>query len=221
MSDKTPFRFQNRFHAGNQLAQTLLAYIKPNALVLALPRGGVPVAFAIAQNLNIPLDLLLVRKLGCPGHEEVALGAIASGGIQVLNPDIAWQISKDTLNAIVEHEKTELRRRECLYRGNRPPLQLSGKQVILVDDGLATGATMRAAIAVAQQGNPSEIMVAIPVAPFQTIEELQPYVAKIICLVTPPFFRSVGEWYEDFSQTSDTEVMALLEQACCTKPDMP
>ncbi|GIW25531.1 phosphoribosyltransferase [Meiothermus sp.] len=210
--------FKDRNQAGELLAERLveLGYDQePHLLVFGLPRGGVPVAFQVARRLRAPLDVWVVRKLGTPGHEELALGAIASGGGRVLNQEIvdSLQISADTIRAVEQQQQAELRRREQLYRGNRPFPDLAGKTVLLVDDGLATGATMKAAIAAARQKNPRRLVVAVPVAPPDTVAEIQTLVDEVVCLETPPFFQAVGLWYEHFPQTSDEEVLALLEAA--------
>lgn len=213
--------FKDREQAGKLLAEQLvsLGYDRqPNLLVFGLPRGGVPVAFQVARRLRAPLDVWVVRKLGTPGHEELAMGAIASGGGRVLNPGVveSLQVSEDTLAAVEEQQLAELQRRERLYRGNRPFPELKGKTVLLVDDGLATGATMKAAIAAAQQKQPARLAVAVPVAPPDTVAEIQALVDEVVCLETPPFFQAVGLWYEHFPQTSDEEVLALLHAASAT-----
>ncbi|GIW29669.1 MAG: phosphoribosyltransferase [Meiothermus sp.] len=210
--------FKDRNQAGALLAERLVALgydRQPNLLVFGLPRGGVPVAFQVARRLGAPLDVWVVRKLGTPGHEELALGAIASGGGRVLNQEIvdSLQVSADTLAAVEQQQWTELQRRERLYRGNRPFPDLKGKTVLLVDDGLATGATMKAAIAAARQHHPGRLVVAVPVAPPDTVAEIQALVDEVVCLETPAFFQAVGLWYEHFPQTSDEEVLALLQAA--------
>jgi putative phosphoribosyl transferase len=210
-----PF-FRDRADAGLRLAALLAAYAgRPNTLVLALPRGGVPVAFEVAQALDVPLDVFLVRKLGVPGHEELAMGAIASGGTCVLNQEIveALHIPARVIDAIALEEQRELERREQMYRGQRAPLDPSGRTAILVDDGLATGATMRAATAALRAHNPARIVVAVPTAAPATCDELLEEVDEIICAITPEPFYAVGVWYEDFSQTTDDEVRALLDAA--------
>jgi putative phosphoribosyl transferase len=209
-------RFQNRIEAGQLLAPLLAQYgDRADVLVLGLPRGGVPVAFEIASALHAPLDIFLVRKLGVPGHEELAMGAIASGDVRVLNQDVVemQQISDASLEQVTRREQQELERREHLYRGDRPVLPIIDQIVILVDDGLATGATMRAAVLAVQQQQPQEIVVAVPVGARQAYEQLSPQVDAIICAVMPERFGSVGAWYEDFPQTSDREVCELLQQA--------
>lgn len=210
--------FKDRNQAGELLAQRLveLGYDhEPHLLVFALPRGGVPVAYPVARRLRAPLDVWVVRKLGTPGHEELAMGAIASGGGRVLNQEIveSLQISADTILAVERQQQAELQRREHLYRGHKPFPDLTGKTVLLVDDGLATGATMKAAIAAAQQQHPKRLVVAVPVAPPDTVAEIQSLVDEVVCLETPAFFQAVGLWYEHFPQTSDEEVLALLQAA--------
>ena len=210
--------FKDRNQAGALLAERLVALgydRQPNLLVFGLPRGGVPVAFQVARRLGAPLEVLVVRKLGTPGHEELALGAIASGGGRVLNQEIvdSLQISAQAIAAVEQQELAELERRERLYRGQRPFPDLSGKTVLLVDDGLATGATMKAAIAAARQKKPARLVVAVPVAPPDTVAEIQALVDEVVCLETPAFFQAVGLWYEHFPQTSDEEVLALLQAA--------
>lgn len=209
-------RFRDRREAGRLLADTLAAYAgRPDVLVLALPRGGVPVASEVARALGVPLDVFLVRKLGVPGQEELALGAVATGGVRVLNRDVveALRIPSYVIDAVTTQEQQELIRRERLYRGNRPPPDVSGRTVILVDDGLATGATMRAAMAALRQQRPARIVVAVPVAAAETCEELRAGVDDIVCALTPERFRSVGSWYDDFSPTTDEEVHAVLADA--------
>ncbi len=209
-------RFRDRIEAGQVLAQRLAAYAhRPDVLVLALPRGGVPVAYEVARRLDVPLDVFLVRKLGLPGHEEFAIGAIASGGIRILNQDAvhAFGITKAELEAITAEEQVELERRERRYRGTRPPPGVTGKTVILVDDGLATGATMRAAVAALRAQRPARIVVAVPTAAPETCAELAEEVDEIVCAMTPEPFYAVGLWYENFEQITDDEVRMLLELA--------
>ncbi|GAO72919.1 acetate kinase [Comamonas sp. E6] len=186
-----------------------------DVLVLALPRGGVPVAYEVASALALRLDLMLVRKLGTPGHKEMAMGAIASGGVRVLNDDLirGLYISPAAIDAVAQQEVLELRRRDLAYRGKRPAPAVTGQRVILVDDGLATGATMRAAIAAVRLQSPAHIAVAVPVAPVETLAMLRPLVDQLICLLTPAPFFSVGQWYRDFAQTTDEEVKTLLSKA--------
>jgi predicted phosphoribosyltransferase len=206
-------RFRDRREAGGLLAAQLSAYAsRPDVLVLALPRGGVPVAAEVARALGAPLDVFVVRKLGVPGHEEFALGAIATGSVRVLNDDVvrALRIPDRVIDAVAAKEQEELARRERLYRGDRPPLDVRGRTVILVDDGLATGATMHAAIKALRQQQPARIVVAVPTASPETCDELKREVDEIICATTPDPFYAVGLWYEDFSQTTDEEVRELL-----------
>ena len=208
--------YRNRSEAGKNLAAQLVHYAdRDDVLVLALPRGGVPVAFEIAQALGAPLDVFLVRKLGVPGHEELAMGAIATGGVRVLNDDVVEYllIPDSVIDSVAADELQELKRRERAYRGSRPEPDVSGKTVILVDDGLATGSTMRAAAAAIRQLNPSRIVVAVPVSTPETCDEYRMGVDEIICAALPQRFLGVGRWYQDFSQTTDEEVRTLLEQA--------
>lgn len=207
-------RFQNRTEAGQQLAQQLTAYAnRSNVLVLGLPRGGVPVAFEIAKALGAPLDVCLVRKLGVPGHQELAMGAIVLGGIRVLNQQVLeWlHISEAELDAATAREQQELERRDRNYRCNRPLLDLQGRIVILVDDGIATGSTLRAAIAVLKRQQPQQIIVAVPVGPPCVCRALQAEVDEVVCLLQPDSFSSISLWYEDFTQITDREVMNLLQ----------
>ncbi|HEY9804616.1 MAG TPA: phosphoribosyltransferase [Leptolyngbyaceae cyanobacterium] len=208
--------FKDRTAAGQVLAQKLADYAnRPNVLVLALPRGGVPVGFEVAQALNAPLDVLIVRKLGVPENEELAMGAIASGGVRILNQSIVEQVQipDEVIARVAAQQQRELERRETMYRGDRPFPDLKDKIVILVDDGLATGATMWAAIIAVRQKQPQEIVVAVPVAAPETCEEICSKVEKVICANTPSPFYSVGMWYEKFSQTTDDEVRELLNKA--------
>ena len=217
-------RFRNRFEAGRSLAAALQHYAgRPNLLVLALPRGGVPVGYEVARALHAPLDLMLVRKLGVPGHEELAMGAIASGGIRVISDDVvsALGIPDRAIAAIAAHEEHELERRAHAYRGQRPPPDVRGKTVILVDDGLATGSTMRAAVAALQAQKPERLVVAVPVAAPETCEALSKEVDEVVCALAPEPFFAVGNWYEDFSQTSDEEVRTLLRRASETAVEAP
>lgn len=186
-----------------------------NLVVLALPRGGVPVAYEVALRVHAPLDVFLVRKLGVPGHEELAMGAIASGGVRVLNPEIIsiLGISEAAIAAVATAEQRELERRERLYRGDRQPIEVKGKTVILVDDGLATGSSMSAAIQGIRQHEPGRVIVGVPIASPSTCRELSASVDEIICAATPEPFMAVGLWYSDFGQTSDAEVRALLDEA--------
>jgi predicted phosphoribosyltransferase len=209
-------RYRNRVEAGQRLARELMRYAHtPDLLVLGLPRGGVPVAFEVAQALHAPLDVFLVRKLGVPGHEELAMGAIASGGIRVMNEPVMeiLRIPDRVVDAVAERETRELARREREYRGNRPLPEIRGRTVILVDDGLATGSTMRAAAEALKQEHPRRLVVAVPVAAPETCDELREEVDEIVCAITPDPFHAVGLWYDDFSQTSDDEVRDLLRRA--------
>jgi predicted phosphoribosyltransferase len=188
---------------------------RSDVLVLALPRGGVPVGLQVARALNAPLDVFLVRKLGVPGHQELAMGAIASGGVRVLNQDVVSGLSipPDIIERVAEEEQRELERREREYRDNRPPPDVRGKTIILVDDGLATGSSMRAAVQALRQLGPKSIVIAVPTAPVETYEEFRNAGEEIICAMTPEPFYGVGMWYQDFSQTSDREVREALSQA--------
>ena len=208
--------FRDRSDAGQRLATQLTSYAnRPDVLVLALPRGGVPVAFEVAQALNAPLDVFLVRKLGLPGQEELAMGAIATGGVTVLNSAVVdtLRISDDVIDQVAAQEQRELERRERLYRGDRPPPDVRGKTVILVDDGLATGATMYAAAAALRELGPSRIVVAVPTAAPETCDAFRDAVDEIVCAITPDPFYAVSLWYEDFSQTTDDEVRELLARS--------
>ena len=206
-------RFQTRTEAGQKLATRLKSYAnRPDVVVLGLPRGGVPVAYEVAKVLNAPLDICLVRKLGVPGHKELAMGAIASGGVRVLNYDVvSWLgISGKTIDEVAARELRELQRRDRAYRGDRPEPELHHRIVILVDDGIATGSTMRAAISVIKSQHPAHLIVAVPVAPPQTCQDLKSEVDEVVCLMAPEAFYAIGLWYEDFSQTTDEEVHELL-----------
>jgi len=208
--------FRNRSDAGRALGERLLAYAgRPNLRILGLPRGGIPVAFEVAQRLEAPLDVFVVRKLGVPGQEELAMGAIASGGVRIVNQDVvsALGLSQRTLDRVAEAEQAELLRREQSYRGARPPLDVAGATVILVDDGLATGSTMRAAVAAVRQKRPDRIVVAVPVAAPSTRDEMAREVDEVVCVDTPDPFLAVGRFYDDFAQTTDAEVHDLLERA--------
>jgi putative phosphoribosyl transferase len=212
-------KFKDRTEAGQVLARKLAAYANhEDVVVLALPRGGVPVAFEIATALNVPLDVFLVRKLGVPGQSELAMGAIASSGVRVLNQDIvrSLRLSDAVIDKVAAKEQQELERRERLYRDDRPIPLLHERRVIIVDDGLATGATMRAAIEAIRQQQPARIVVAVPISSPETCRDLAVEVDEIICVETPQPFCSVGLWYEDFPQTTDEEVRALLKQAQTT-----
>lgn len=208
--------FTDRTEAGRLLAQALSAYAgRTDVLVLALPRGGVPVAMEVAKALGAELDLIIVRKLGVPYQEELAMGALASGGARVLNQDVvsSLNLSEAVIEEVTRKEEKELARRERAYRGERPFPEVRGRTVILVDDGLATGATMRAAVAALRQLDPAAIVVAVPVAPPDTAAKLREEVDDFVCLATPESFFAVGQWYVDFSQISDEEVGALLASA--------
>ncbi|WP_404366586.1 phosphoribosyltransferase [Marinobacter sp.] len=207
---------KNRMVAGEALAEELSNYRdRDDVLVLALPRGGVPVAAEIAKSLEAGLDLMLVRKLGLPAWEELAMGAIASGGVKVLNDDVisAHGVSDADIEKVAEKEGRELKRRETTYRGDRPAPKIEGRCVILVDDGIATGATMEAAIDAVRKQNPGEVVLAVTVAPQETLDRLGKKVDHIACLATPEPFMAIGKWYRDFGQTSDDEVRQLLDEA--------
>ena len=209
-------RFRNRAEAGSLLARKLERYRDiAGVLVLGLPRGGVPVANAVAMALNAPLDILLVRKLGVPGQDELAMGAIASNGIQILNDSViqCLGIPESVVESVTKREAEELRRREREYRGIRPPVDVPGKTVIVIDDGLATGSTMKAAIAALRSQDPARIVVAVPTASLDTCEELKSAADEIVCAITPEPFYAVGFSYEDFEQTTDSEVRALIQSA--------
>ena len=208
--------FQDRTDAGQELAARLTKYAnRPDVLVLALPRGGVPVAYEVAKKIGAPLDVFLVRKLGVPGHEELAMGAIASGGVRVINEDVVrfLNIPDEVIDAVAADEQQELERRGSAYRDERPPPDVKGRVVILIDDGLATGSTMRAAAAALRKQGPARIVVAVPVSAPETCNEFRSEVDEVVCAVTPEPFRGVGLWYKDFSQTTDEEVRELLERA--------
>jgi putative phosphoribosyl transferase len=211
-----PLRFANRTEAGRSLAAKLGAYAdRADVLVLGLPRGGVPVAYEVARALHAPLDVFIVRKLGFPGHEELAMGAIATGGVRVLNQEVMSYVDlpDEVIEEVTNREREELQRRERLYRGQRPPPDVQGRIVILVDDGLATGSTMRAAALALRQMRPQKIVVAVPVGAPETCDEFRDEVDEVVCALTPERFVAVGFWYADFSQTTDEEVRELLEQA--------
>ncbi|WP_200253422.1 phosphoribosyltransferase [Thiococcus pfennigii] len=206
---------ENRTEAGRALAELLSREPTGDVVVLALPRGGVPVGWEIAKALNAPLDILLVRKLGVPGQPELAAGAIASGGIRVLNQDLidALGITQAQLERTAAQEQAELERRERVYRGDRPWPPVTGRRIILVDDGVATGATIRAGIAALRQQHPESIVLAVPVAPPDTLARLATEADQVVCLATPTPFRAIGQWYEDFHQVTDEEVTELLESS--------
>jgi putative phosphoribosyl transferase len=209
-------RFSDRVEAGQLLGRELARKLdkRDDIIVLALPRGGVPVGYEVAQALDAPLDVFIVRKLGVPGHEELAMGAIASGGVRVINRDVLAYVPlpQKAIDAVAAREQQELERRERSYRGSRPPLDVRNKTVVVVDDGLATGSTMRAAVAALKKMEPQAIIVGVPVAAVQTCEEFREEGIDIVCLRTPEPFQAVGLWYDDFSQTTDEEVHELLEQ---------
>jgi putative phosphoribosyl transferase len=208
--------FRDRNEAGVLLGRELARRFgrRQDVIVLALPRGGVPVGYEVARALDAPLDVFIVRKLGLPGHEELAMGAIASGGIRVMNEDVLSYyrgLTQQQIDAVAEQEQRELERREIAYRGNRPPLDVAGRTVIIIDDGLATGSTMKAAVRALQRMQPRAIIVAVPVAARQTCDEIRAEVDEVVCLRTPEPFQAVGLWYDDFTQTTDEEVHALLD----------
>ena len=208
-----PHRFSDRREAGRVLGERLKDYKdRADVVVLALPRGGVPVAYEVAEELHAPLDVFIVRKLGVPGHEELAMGAIASGGVRVLNEEIVSQLGLPgaAIDRIAQRELEELKRREREYRDDQPPPDVRGKTVILIDDGLATGSTMRAAAMALRRMNPAKLVIAVPAAAPETCEAFRDEVDEVICAITPDPFYAVGVWYEDFSQTSDEEVRELL-----------
>jgi putative phosphoribosyl transferase len=217
-----PLPYKNRYEAGRILADSLRQYTgRTDVLVLGLPRGGVPIASAIADSLGVPMDLLLVRKLGLPGQEELAIGAIACGGVVVMNDPLvqATQLSGEVIDAVVERERQELQRREREYRGERAPAEIKDKCVILVDDGLATGSTMRAAVAAIKLLAPRRVVVAVPVASQEAIEAVRLEVDEIVCPAIPTSFRAVGQWYTEFSQVTDQEVRSLLSRAWKTRTE--
>jgi predicted phosphoribosyltransferase len=210
----TPYR--DRIEAGRLLAEKLERYAhRSDVIVLALPRGGVPVAYEVARNLGAPLDVFLVRKLGVPGQEELAMGAIATGGIRLLNNAVVTtlRIPRASIEAVAAAEERELAHREREYHGDHPPIAVRDRTAILVDDGLATGSTMRSAVVALRRRHPRAIVVAVPVAARSTCEELRAEVDEIVCGRTPEGFSAVGAWYEDFSETTDREVRDLLEQS--------
>jgi putative phosphoribosyl transferase len=213
--------FRDRRDAGRQLAQRMDAYAgNPDVIVLALPRGGVPVAYEIAMRLGVPLDMLVVRKLGVPGHSELAMGAIASGGIRIIDQRVVnvQGISREAFEAVEARERGELERREHAFRAGRVPLDVAGKIAILVDDGLATGASMAAAIDAIRTRSPARVVGAVPVAPPETCQALRERADEMICLVTPDHMYAVGLWYQDFTQTTDAEVRGLLDAAARELP---
>jgi predicted phosphoribosyltransferase len=209
-------RFRDRIEAGQLLGREMAKRFgkSDDVIVLALPRGGVPVAFEVARALGAPLDVFIVRKLGVPGHEELAMGAIASGGVRVMNDDVLAyaRVSQQAVDDAAAREERELVRREVAYRGNRPPLAVGGRTVVIVDDGLATGSTMRAAVQALRAMEPRRIVVAVPVGAAQACEAVRREAGDLVCLRIPEPFEAVGQWYDDFTQTSDAEVHALLAQ---------
>ena len=214
-------RFKDRKDAGRILADKLSKYTNhPNAVVLALPRGGVPVAYEVAQELGLPLDVLIVRKLGVPNHEELAMGAIASGGIRFLNRSVieSLRILPETLEAVERREALELMRRESIYRGNRSPIQVEGRIVILIDDGIATGSTMRVAIQLLRAQHVQKIIVATPAAPPSAKLEIEPLVDEFIAVVLPPDFYGVRQFYEDFAQMDDDTIYELVQMGAKIEP---
>ena len=212
-ADLEPYR--DRHHAGVELARHLADLKGQDVVVLALPRGGVPVAFEVARALDAPLDVFVVRKLGLPGHPEFAMGAIASGGVRVLNDEVIrlYRIQEQAVEAIAREERNELERRERVYRRLRPPLDVRGRTVVLIDDGLATGSTMRAAVEAVRALSPARIIVAVPVGSADTCREFAAIADEIVCARAPEHFAAVGQWYDDFRQTTDEEVGELLEGA--------
>lgn len=216
--------FENRREAGRALAARLRTYAgRSDVVVLALPRGGVPVAFPVAEALDAPLDLFVVRKLGTPGHRELAMGAIASGGIRVLNDDVVkwYGIPPEAIDAVAREEEQELMRREAAYREGRDGVPLEGRVVILIDDGLATGSTMTAAVKAVRQRNPARVIVAVPVGAPDTCDALSTVADEVVCVRTPEPFSAVGQWYLDFDQTSDEEVRQLLRAHARTATPHP
>jgi putative phosphoribosyl transferase len=208
--------FHDRTEAGQTLAGLLREYAgRKDVLILALPRGGVPVAFEVAQALDAPLDIFVVRKLGLPSNEELAMGALASGNVRVLNEEVvqSFGISERTIEAVAEKEQVELERRERLYRGDSGPPSVRGKTILLVDDGVATGSTMRAAVAAIRGQHPAQIIVAVPVAPPSTCDTLRTEADQVVCVETPEPFYAVGQWYGVFDQTSDRQVRDLYERS--------
>jgi len=209
-------RFQDRREAGRDLAERLREFANDrNVLVLALPRGGVPVGYEIARDLGLPLDVFIVRKLGVPGYEELAMGAIASGGVRVLNEEVVRRlgISEQRIDAVATREQEEIERRELEYRGDLPPANVDGRKIILVDDGLATGATMRAAVRALREAGTLEIIVAVPVGSIEAVQRIGREADRVVCPLAPEDFAAVGQFYDDFSQTSDEEVRELLAES--------
>lgn len=216
--------FANRADAGRQVAARLGAYVsRADVIVLALPRGGVPVGYEVATELHAPLDVFLVRKLGVPGHPELAMGAVAAGGVEVLSRDLIkdLDIPASLVQQVAVRERMELDRRDGAFRENREPLDVHGKVVVLTDDGLATGATMEAAIIALRRQQPSRIVVAVPVGAAETCKRLRRLADELVCVTTPEPFNAVGQWYEDFSQTDDDEVRRLLRAAARSATPAP
>lgn len=214
--------YEDRRDAGRKLAQKLARYTNQrDVIVLGLPRGGVPVAFEVARALDAPLDVFLVRKLGVPGHKELAMGAIASGGVRVLNEEVVRSlgVTEQAIERVTAREQRELERRESAYRGGEPVPDVRGRTAILVDDGLATGASMKAAVDALRARDPARVVVAVPVAPPETCAQFRNEVDEVVCADTPRPFFGVGAWYRDFSQTTDSEVKALLRRANGGSPD--
>jgi len=214
-------RFLDRVDAGRRLADSLIGYAgRSDVVVLALPRGGVPVAYEVARKLRVPLDVFLVRKLGVPGHQELAMGAIAEGGVEVLNDDVIHDlgIPQKVVQQVAVRERIELDRRDSLYRGGRSLAIVRGQIVILIDDGLATGSTMQAAVTALRRLGPSRIVVAVPVGVRDTCERLRRFADEVVCLIAPEPFQAVGLWYEEFTQTTDDEAKRLLTPAETLEP---
>jgi predicted phosphoribosyltransferase len=218
-----PERYRDRRHAGLELARHLTDVKGQDVVVLALPRGGVPVAFEVARALDAPLDVFVVRKLGLPGHPEFAMGAIASGGVRVLNDEVVrlYRIPEQAVEAIARDERHELERREREFRSQRPPLDVGGRTVVLIDDGLATGSTMKAAVEAVRSLRPTRIIVAVPVGSPDTCREFAAIADDIICARAPEHFAAVGQWYDDFRQTTDEEVRELLQAATAEPAGRP
>lgn len=209
-------RFRDRVDAGRRLAERLSSYAgRPDVIVLGLPRGGIPVAYEVARALGAPLDVFVVRKLGWPMQPELAMGAIASGGVIVLNEEVIEMVGagRELIESVADEERRELARREREYRGDRPPPSIRGRTVILVDDGLATGSTMRAAARAVREQDPARLVIAVPVGAPETCESLRAEADEVVCVLQPPFFQAVGLWYDRFEQTTDAEVRRLLEDA--------
>jgi len=213
--------FKDRYDAGRKLSTALQTYRADDAIVHALPRGGVPVAYEVSKNLNIPMDIFIVRKIGVPEQEELAMGAIASGGVRVLNQNVIkiLNIPDDVIEDAALKERDELNRREKIYRNNRSFPSVVNKTAILIDDGLATGASMRAAVKALRNLHPAKIVVAVPTASEDTCNEFKSEVDQVICVYTPAVFRGVGEWYDNFSQTTDEEVLDLMDEIYRTKTE--